>query len=136
MAVEELRVAPGGGAGMMAAVDRFLTLMRVVPGCIAVQCGGGDEEEEDREGRGADGEGSRGEEDADRESDGEDGDGAMREEDAARLLVAAHLICGRGFGSAEALAWAQMAHPAAAAGPAPALVLLRGRPAGRPRPRP
>jgi hypothetical protein len=123
---------------MMAAVDRFLTLMRVVPGCIAVQCGGGEEDgggREDDEGRklqgpeghGADDEGSEGEDDSDGERDREDGGGRMGEGDAARLLVAAHLIRGRGFGAAEALAWAQMAHPAAA-GPAPALVLL---PAGR-----
>jgi hypothetical protein len=119
MAVEELRVAPGGGAGMMAAVDRFLTLMRVVPGCVAVQCGGGDEDEE---GGGRRAEADESESEAD--SDGEDGDGAMGEEDAARLLVAAHLIRGRGFGAAEALAWTRMAHPTAA-GPAPGLLVLR-----------
>jgi hypothetical protein len=108
MAVEELRVAPGGGAGVMAAVDRFLTLMRAAPGCIAVQCGGGNEE------------GSCG-------GSNQWGRGwRMGEEAAARLLVAAHLIRHRGFGAAEALAWVRMAHPAAAAGPAPALVLLRG----------
>ncbi len=111
---------------MMAAVDRFLTLMRLVPGCVAVQCGGGEEDEghdvQDPEGHGTDDEGSEGEDDSDGERDR---GGAMGEEDAARLLVAAHLIRGRGFGAAEALAWAQMAHPTAA-GPTPALVLLRG----------
>ena len=48
------------------------------------------------------------------------------EEQAARLLVAAYLMRGRRFGAAEALAWARMAHPMAAAGPAPGLVLLPG----------
>ncbi len=123
---------------MMAAADRFLTLMRVVPGCVAVQCGSGEDGAEESGGRRGE-RGRRADSESEREpvpeeeeevEEEEEEDGAMDEEDAARLLVAAHLIRGRGFGAAEALAWTRMAHPAAAAGAAPGLVLLRGGRAG------
>ena len=76
---------------MLAAVDRFVTLAREAPGCVAVQCGGGDDSE-------------------DSDVDGNEG---LGEEAAARLVVAAHLIRNRGFGAAEAVAWSHIAHPAA-----------------------
>jgi hypothetical protein len=99
IAVEDLCVAEDG-AGMLSVVDRFLTLARVAPGCIAVQCGGGGRM-------------------ATNDDAGEDGDAG------ARLLVAAHLIRSRGFGAADALAWVCIAHPVRAR-PAPELVLMRG----------
>jgi hypothetical protein len=100
MEVEELRVE-ADGEGMLAAVDRFLTLARLVPGCIAVQCGVGGDDDDDRD------------EDCKHEAD-----------TAARLLVAAQLIRQRGFTAAGAVAWTWIAHPAAAARPAAALALL------------
>ena len=108
MAVEDLRVE-AGGAGMLSAVDRFLTLARVAPGCIAVQCGGGAGAERIESEDGGAGEGD------DEEVDGDTG---------ARLVVAAHLIRSRGFRAAEAVAWGLIAHPRAAARAAPALVAL------------
>ena len=86
---------------MLASMDRFLTLVRAAPGCIAVQCGGGDDSE-------------------DRDQDGKEG---LGEEAAARLVVAAHLIRNRGFSAAAAVAWSHIAHPAARRA-APELVLL------------
>ena len=91
VAVEDLRVE-AGRAGMLAAVDRFVTLAREAPGCIAVQCGGGDDDSSDSD---------------------EDGNEGLGEEAAARLVVAAHLIRNRGFGAAAAVAWSHIAHPAA-----------------------
>ena len=104
MAVEDLRVT-AGGAGMLSAVDRFLTLARVAPGCIAVQCGGGGGDERiESEG-------------------GDDGDDSMEADAGARLVVAAHLIRNRGFGAGAAVAWTHIAHPAAGR-PSPELVIL------------
>ena len=106
VAVEDLRVT-AGGAGMLSAVDRFLTLARLVPGCIAVQCGGGELIESE-------------------EGDGQDE--SMEADAGARLVVAAHLIRNRGFAAAAAVAWTHIAHPAAAR-PAPELVIT-GDPSG------
>ena len=101
VAVEDLRVE-AGWAGMLAAVDRFVTLAREAPGCIAVQCGGGDDDSSDSD---------------------QDGNEGLGEETAARLVVAAHLIRNRGFGAAAAVAWSHIAHPAARQA-GPELVLL------------
>ena len=120
----------------MAAVDRFLTLMRVVTGCVALECGGEEEEEEEEEEEGNDGTECDSDDGWDEDSAGscdgcdgtrveEKGGALMGEEDAARLLVAAHLIRCRGFDAAEAVAWARMAHPAAPRA-GPELVLVRG----------
>ena len=98
VAVEDLRVR----RGMLASMDRFLTLVRAAPGCIAVQCGGGDDDSSDSD---------------------EDGNEGLGEEAAARLVVAAHLIRNRGFGAAAAVAWSHIAHPAARRA-APELILL------------
>ena len=109
--VEDLQVELGEGAGMMAAVDRFLTLMRAVPGRVAVQCGG----EAPSGGDDSDGEGAR---------TRNWGGAPMGEEDAARLLVTFHLMRGCGFDAAAAVAWARMAHPTA---PGPAAETRGGR---------
>ena len=106
IAVEDMR-ATARGAGTLAAVDRFLTLARSAPGCIAVQCGRG---------------GGNGGAGRDQTGGGAAGGGS---DAAARLVVAAHLIRGRGFTAAGALAWTHIAHPAAAARqPAAGLMLV------------
>jgi hypothetical protein len=147
IAVEDLSCAVGGGE-LLRAVDRFLTLARVAPGLIAVQCGPAwgaaasdvsnffdpttnrirkEEEEEEEEDDDEGGEDSDDDDDEGSEGNEGSGDGSVGagdEDHLARLLVSAHLIRSAGFRAAPAVAWACIAHPARTLGPAPRLEIL------------